>query len=133
MKSSFQDYDIISYIGGSVIAKLKYHGKGDYLKCLKLLESTQEDAAHATLTNTKDRGGLTFIGERTFNLFKKAEGLFKRLHIDEQVDQDINVQQCKELIKDDFIAILSDDHKVLPASVLDNVLHDLFSCPSQQN
>ena len=126
-KVSLKDYDIILYIGGSAISKSKFHGKkASYLKCLELLESTQEDAAHANLTNTKDRGGLTFIGERTFNMFKKAEGLFKRMQKDEKVHKDTYVQQCKDLIKEDFIAILSDDDEVIPASVIDNVLHDLM-------
>ena len=123
---TLKDYDIISYIGGSVISKLKFHGKkGSYLKCLEMLESTQEDAAHANLTNTRDRGGLTFIGHRTFNMFKKAEGLFKRMHKDEKVHKDSYVEQCKDLIREDFVAILSDDDEVIPASIIDNVLHDL--------
>lgn len=115
------DYDVISYIAGSVLSKLRRQASGDPLRLINSLTCTSEDAAHATLTEIKDRGGLTYIGEGTFNLFKKAEGFFKSSNPNEKVPF---ISQCKALLAEDFYALVEEEYS---DSVIEGVLDGIIS------
>lgn len=119
------DYDIISYVGGAVIKSLSTDASGDYLRCVEFLKSSPEEAVYATLIHTKDRGGLTFVGDKTFQLFKKAESLFKLSfnHESEPPTRSTFINQCQALIRDDFYQIFANES--FSDAVLEEVLHDI--------
>lgn len=120
-----EDNDIISYIGGSVLRKLREKVRdGEYGRCLQHMQCTPEEAVQATLTQTKDRGGLTFLGEKTFIFFKKAEAEFRARNDEKPVDRHTFMSGSYEALKEDFCKIFSDSS--FPDSVLEQVLRDVM-------
>lgn len=59
-------------------------------------------------------------------MFKKAEVLFKRLYKDEKADQPTYVQQCFDMLKDDFFSIFMNAEQIYPTSVITIILNDLI-------
>ncbi|XP_025108986.1 uncharacterized protein LOC112573130 isoform X2 [Pomacea canaliculata] len=73
--SAFHDKlkDIIAYIGGSIVAKIKRLCKGEEQQCLDAL-CTKHDTT--MLTATLDRGGLIYLNEKAKELFYALEHRF---------------------------------------------------------
>lgn len=76
------DADVVSYIAGSVLKKLfrKYKNGGEKRGMLFLLTCEKEspNCANISLTEAKDRGGLLYITNETYEVFQGMESIFRK-------------------------------------------------------
>ena len=126
---SSEEDDIISYVGGSVVKKLmaaKYTNRS----IVQLLACQSDDpcAAHISLTKIKDRGGLTYIKQSAFELFKKMEIVFRSLAtVKGEVDKLKFESMCRSSLEDDFLFCIIEGGDELPTeSVLFCVLNHII-------
>jgi len=125
---SEKDYYVIAYVGGSVVKLLgKKANDPEYEACVAMLKCASDEAVHARWTATQDRGGLSYLHEKAFLIFKKAESVFKQIYNHEgtvQPDRPKFVEKCTEVLKEDFYSLTAN---VCSETTVKNVLHDLVN------
>ncbi|KAK6166809.1 hypothetical protein SNE40_023425 [Patella caerulea] len=108
--------EIIFYIAGSIIGKLlhkqyKKQEKQHIYKILKALKTDKENSSdpNAKLVKLFDRGGLTYITQKSADFFLGLEICFHRLYAGSQINLELSklefLKACKsnELITRDFL------------------------------
>ena len=128
------DNDVLVYIGGAIVHKLKSRYTDPTKQNLIVMLACGSDdpcACFSKLTKTKDRGGLTYIKQNALEMLKKMEKLFMSKVNDGQIKEKF-VSDCKQLIEDDFLFCLyesgdfskSDDENVV--AVMSDVINLFF-------
>ncbi len=82
-KCDQKDFEVLAYIGGALIRKLKYHyirtKKEDKRVILEMLATEHDNPAvlYSNLIRMRNRGGLTYLKQSTVEFFAEVEGLFR--------------------------------------------------------
>ena len=123
------DCEILAYIGGSIIHKLRTkYGPSAQQRCIDALACKSEIpcAAFTELTKGKDRGGLTYIKKSAVELFVSFENLFKSqlLHERLNVSQARYIHSCNQSLSNEFLDCINDGEDSLSFS--QEVLYNVF-------
>ena len=112
VKHDCRDDDIVIYIGGSIVSKLRKTAhrltddeKDAQLEVLSQLVSSKEESndAETSLTNVLDRGGLVRLVPQVQALFLELENLFLNLFSDTRLTCLSSEMYTKECLKSDIV------------------------------
>ncbi len=136
-----RDYEILAYIGGSLLRKIKdhlrKHKRYEELRLIELLvcEPGDEGQEYGKLVRVKDRGGLTYLTQCTVELFGKIEAFFReKTENRRSYSIDAFLSEGLPFIEDDFMFAINetgDGGSFTPQvihKVMTRLLKKFFTC-----